>query len=264
MPLKNQFFITLIKLRMDLPFEFLARVTNYGETTIRDYFWKWIDLADAKLSFLIRFPDREIVTKTLPPHFKELYPRLTSIFDCFELFIETPKSPKARAQTYSNYKHHNTLKVFICCSPLGAITYISKAWGGRVSDVELVRRCGFIHDKFHMPGDQLLADRGFTLKEDFATACSADLIIPAFTKGKSQLSAEEVEKSRQLASVRIHIERVIGVMRNKYAILRTTLQIPMIKSITEEQGAESVKIDRLLRTCAALVNLGESIVSKKQ
>jgi hypothetical protein len=115
-----------------------------------------------------------------------------------------------------------------------------------------------------MPGDQLLADRGFTLKEDFATVCSAELIIPAFTKGKTQLSAAEVEKSRQLASVRIHIERVIGVMRNRYAILRSTLQIPMIKSVLEEDGAGSVKIDRLLRTCAVLVNLGESIVSKKQ
>ena len=239
-------------------------ISGFGETTVRDYFWKWIDLIDAKLSFMVKFQDREVVKRTLPQHFRHLYPRLTSIFDCFELFIETPKAPKARAQTYSNYKHHNTIKVFICCSPLGAITYISSAWGGRVSDVELVRRSGFILDKFHMPGDQLLADRGFTLKEDFATACSAELIIPSFTKGKSQLSAAEVEKSRQLASVRIHIERVIGVMRNRYGILRSTLQIPMLKSAAEEKhGTARVKIDRLLKTCAILVNLGEGVVLKK-
>ncbi|XP_068237241.1 uncharacterized protein [Palaemon carinicauda] len=110
MPLKDQLFLTLIKLRMDLPFELIARISGFVETTVRDYFWKWIDLIDAKLSFLVKFPDREILRKTLPPHFKVLYPRLTSIFYCFELFIETPK---ARAQTYSNYKHHNTVSLHL-------------------------------------------------------------------------------------------------------------------------------------------------------
>ena len=35
-----------------------------------------------------------------------------------------------------------------------------------------------------MPGDQLLADRGFTLADDFAAGSGAELIVPAFTKGK--------------------------------------------------------------------------------
>lgn len=38
-------------------------------------------------------------------------------------------------------------------------------------------------------------------------------LIPAFTKGKKQLSAREVEESRKLASVCIHTERVIGVFK---------------------------------------------------
>jgi len=46
-----------------------------------------------------------------------------------------------------------------------------------------------------MPHDQILADRGFTLQDDFAVQCSAELIIPPFTQGKKQLEAVEVEKS---------------------------------------------------------------------
>jgi hypothetical protein len=60
--------------------------------------------------------------------------------------------------------------------------------------------------KYHQPGDQILADRGLTIVDDFAGYCSAELIIPSFTKGKKQLSAKEVETSRKISSVRIHIE----------------------------------------------------------
>ena len=35
------------------------------------------------------------------------------------------------------------------------------------------------------------------------------MAIPSFTKGRSQLSQEEMEYSQRLAKVRIHVERVI-------------------------------------------------------
>ena len=82
----------------------------------------------------------------------------------------------------------------------------------------------------HMPGDQILADRGFTLQDDFAAGSSSELLIPAFTRGLSQLSAKDVETSRKIASVRIHIERVIGCMRNRYSILKGTLTLRIVKS----------------------------------
>lgn len=60
-----------------------------------------------------------------------------------------------------------------------------------------------------LPGDLVLADRGFTITDAVGLHCSK-LVIPAFTKGKQQLSAHEDEKkTRNLANVRIHIERVI-------------------------------------------------------
>jgi hypothetical protein len=43
----------------------------------------------------------------------------------------------------------------------------------------------------------------------------AELEIPAFTKGKEQLSKEELERSRQLARVRILVERVIWQLTSK-------------------------------------------------
>ena len=55
----------------------------------------------------------------------------------------------------------------------------------------------------------MLADRGFDIGEDVARI-QASLKIPAFTKGCTQLNPRDIEETRQLASVRIHIERVIG------------------------------------------------------
>lgn len=93
----------------------------------------------AKLGFLVKFQDRDYIFQTIPPIFESQFPPLTSIIDCFEVFIDSLKNLKASAQCWSNYKNHCTIKVFISCSPLGHINYVSKAYGGRASDVQIVK-----------------------------------------------------------------------------------------------------------------------------
>ena len=58
--------------------------------------------------------------------------------------------------------------------------------------------------------------------------------MPAFTKGRSQLSALDVESTRGLAAVRIHVERVIGMTRQKYTMLGTT--IPNTLCVADSTG----------------------------
>ena len=55
---------------------------------------------------------------------------------------------------------------------------------GRVSDIDIVKGSGLISPNLHNHGDQILADRGFTLEDEFAAGCGVELIIPSFTKGK--------------------------------------------------------------------------------
>ena len=102
LPLREQLFVTLVKLRHNLSFEFLAQVKGIPKTTMIDYFCKWIDLMHAKITFMVHWQDRENIFQTIPAVFKEKFPRLTSIVDCFEIFIEAPKNLLARAQCYSN------------------------------------------------------------------------------------------------------------------------------------------------------------------
>ena len=77
-----------------------------------------------KLKFLIQIQDRDYVYDNISNVFKLKFPRLISIIDCFEIFVESPSSLMARAQSYGQYKRHCTIKVSISCTPLGAINYI--------------------------------------------------------------------------------------------------------------------------------------------
>ena len=106
------------------------------------------------------------------------------------------------------------------------------------------------------PGDIILADRGFTVGEDIAIH-GGQLEIPAFTKGKKQLSQEEVEMSKQLAHVRIHVERVIGLLKNKYTLLKGPIPVPLLR-VNENSTVPS--IDKIILVCSALTNLSDSVV----
>ena len=77
-------------------------------------------------------------------------------------------------------------------------------------------------------------------------------------KGKKQLSAKEVELSRQIASVSIHVEHVIRLIKNRYKILNCVLPLTLLKTLSEEGvGCEIANTDKLFTACAVLVNLGE-------
>ena len=87
------------------------------------------------------------------------------------------------------------------------------------------------------------------------------MLIPAFTRGKSHLSAKEVEVSRKIASVRIHIERVIGLLKNRYTISQGILPLRLLKSIKDEGvSATFANCDKIFTVRAALTNLGDSIL----
>ena len=123
-----------------------------------------------------------------------------------------------------------------------------------MSDKYLAEHCGILNNI--LPGDIVLADCGFDISDSISMQ-QAKLHLPAFTKGKDQLSALEIEVTRSIANVRIHVERVIGCVRQKYTILKETLPIDFV---TKRAGEECPLIDRIARICCALCNLCNSVV----
>ena len=99
-----------------------------------------------------------------------------------------------------------------------------------------------------------MADRGFDIA-DSVGAMQATLHIPAFTKGKSQLSAAEVEHTRTIANVRIHVERVIGSVRQRFSILQSTLPILLL---IIRKGEKIPLVGRIICICCSLNNVCDS------
>ena len=101
--------------------------------------------------------------KTMSSDFRAHFRRCTIVIDGFEIFMECPASLVPRAQTFFNYKKHNTIKLLIGITPQGYLAFISKGWGGRASDVYITENCGLLQKL--LPGDMVLANRGFTVQD---------------------------------------------------------------------------------------------------
>lgn len=248
------FLSAIVKLRLNVPFKDLSHRLGYSTSYASYIFHGWLDLMYVHLQQLVLWPDLETLQNNMPSVFRKNFKRTRCIIDCFEVFIERPLSFDVRAVTYSNYKKHNTIKVFIAVSPTGSICFISRAWGGRVSDKVITQQCGFLDKLEH--GDIVIADRGFNVHDDIGVR-GAKLVIPASTKGRSQLPREDIEKSRELSRVRIHVERVIGQLRKKYTILHGTLPISLVRRPSDTNIST---IDKVLVVTSALTNLSDPVL----
>lgn len=94
----------------------------------------WVNLLYQVFRKYLVWPSAEQSKKTLPDTYPSKYADTRVILDCIEFFINKPQNCSGQAATYSQYKHHNTVKVLIGISPVGLITFVSKPYGGNSSD----------------------------------------------------------------------------------------------------------------------------------
>lgn len=203
-------------------------------------------LAKSLRPALLIFYTRQEIARTIPKEYGN-YPKLRCIIDCSEIFIQKPSHMRLQAATWSDYKHHNTVKFLVAISPQGSIAFISKLWGGRTSDRHIVRSSGFLS---HLnPQDQVLADRGFTVREELMMR-GAELVLPPAGKGKAQMTPADVAKTKKVANVRIHVERVIQRIKT-FRLISQVLPISLLSHA-----------DHIVTVCCALTNLKGPIVKE--
>ena len=202
----NELFLTLVRLRLNLKEQDLARRFDISPSSVSRVFITWINYAYLRLGMLPIWPDRTIIKETMPASFKERYPKTTVIVDATEIKVNVPSSLLLQSQTYSNYKSANTLKGLLAISPAGHVTFVSSLYTGSIADKELVERSGFL--SLLTRGDEIMADRGFTINELLAPL-GVSLNTPPTLRNRQQMDGKEVIETQQIASLRIHIERAI-------------------------------------------------------
>lgn len=188
----------------------------------------------------------------MPQTFKEKFgDTITVVIDCFELGIERSSNPEASCQTYSHYKNADTVKVLIGIASQRSIIYNSVGYGGRSSDKFVTEDSGFL-DKLR-EGEVVMADRGFFIQKQLQEH-GATLHSLAFTKGNTQLHPLDIERTRQIAHVRIHVESCIGMYREKDKIF--LINKPAMSTVSKKvHECDVFVVDQMITVCSALINL---------
>lgn len=238
--LEQEYLLTLMRLRLGLLIKDLAFRFQISTTRVSQIWITWVKLLSKELRHLIIWPSKGQIYATLPDAFKRTYPKVRVIIDCSEVFVETPSSLEIGAYLWSDYKHHYTIKFLIAITPNGAISWVSPCYGGRTSDVFIVRDSGFL--ELLEPYDTIMADRGFKIKSDLTMKRCYLAIPPSAAKG-NQMISDEVAVTSKVANVRIFVEKAIARVK-WFRILSTELTL-----------LELPLVDDILITCSALVNL---------
>jgi hypothetical protein len=242
---RDELLLVLIKLRLGLTNHDLADRFHISDSMVSSIVNTLIKALSKTLRPLIYYPDKISVRANLPRSFELLYPRIRCILDCTEFFIDRPRDLRLQAVTYSDYKKHNTAKVLIGISPRGCITFVSDVWGGRATDRHITINSGFLD--LIDPNDQIMADKGFLIKDELMYR-RAELVMPPGAKGHEQMTSQDVQKTKAIANLRIHVERAIQRLKT-FRILKNQMPLNLLPLI-----------DDIVVTCAALCNLYSHLV----
>ena len=68
------------------------------------------------------------------------------VIDCTEQKMQTPYDKLAQRATWSEYKSNNANKFLVVISPAGFTVYVSPAFPGRITDVQICHLCAYYHD----------------------------------------------------------------------------------------------------------------------
>ena len=112
---------------------------------------------------------------------------------------------------------------------MASVSFISSLYTGAISDKEITSRSGLID--LLDPDDQVMADKGFLI-QDLLAPKNASLVIPPFLGEKGHFSQAEVEKTHEVARLRIHVERAIRRIK-EYHILDGVIPLNLAASVNQ-------------------------------
>ncbi len=246
---ENKLLLFFMKLKLGVTFSSLGSLFQIHRSTASRIFFHVLQVLSSATKSWIIWPSKEMVQETMPTCFKQFYSDCRVIIDCTEMRTEKPPTVHQQVSMYSSYKSGFTVKVLIGVSPGGLITFVSKAYGGRSSDCYITNDSGFTSNL--EPGDTVMADKGFPQIRADCSSRNILLVMPPFANSSSpQFSEEQMQETYSIASVRIHVERVIQRIKI-FNVLNNVIPIDLLHAI-----------DDIVHMCCILTNLQPRIIQE--
>lgn len=244
----EEIYIVLVKIRKNYTNVDLGDRFKMNEKRIRTIFAQILPSVAEVMKHFIQWPTSFEIKITLPIAFRRNFRDVQAIIDAFEIEIQKPSDPVLQALTWSDYKKCNTFKYFIASAPNGQVIFMSDGFGGRISDIELTKRSGFVAK---LPkGAAVLADRGFKGVESILQEKGCTLVRPPSLKSGTKMSKADVRHTKQVASIRIHIERAIRRLREFHLLkLHSCVHHNMLKYL-----------DHCVTTACGIANLQPALI----
>lgn len=235
-PVHDQLIVTLIKLRMNMYYGAIGRYYGISRFAVKKIFVFWLSQ--------LYFEFKKIDWWSLGHKCEKCY---TVLLDCTEVFCEhSAQDPEFNQQLFSSYKNHYTIKFVVGMCEKGTVTFVSKAFGGSVSDRQIVEKSGLLD--LLKDGDIVCADKGFTISDLLENHGVAVNLPPRLGK-RRQLTAHEIKTTNNIARRRVHIERIIGFIKDN-KILKDTFKQSLMKYV-----------NAIVYVCAMLSNFKSPIVN---
>lgn len=210
---KDRLCMTLVRLRRGFTLDELSYFCGASKSKLSAIFYTWIQFMYyqmIKIRTEVFEGSRNL--KKVPLSFQNFEGNnITIVLDATEIIMQMPTNFKQQGNTFSNYKHANTVKFLVGICPSGAITYVSEGFEGAISDRQLFENCDL--KTFLKENDTVMADRGFLI-HDLANELHIKLYTPPLLMGRSRLTAEEELLTKKIARSRVHVERAISRIKS--------------------------------------------------
>ncbi|XP_071337802.1 uncharacterized protein [Trachinotus anak] len=258
----QQLLLTLMRLRLDLRNQDLAYRFGVKVGTVTRTVHRMVNIMSSTLvPTAVFWPSRAELRKNLPAALRTSHPDCAVIIDCFTVPFEEPVSRGNQQQQQQQRvptsqgmgASYNVLKYLIGVAPQGVVTFVSRGVLGNVSDKSLAEGCGFLCKL--LPGDIVLASRNLDIADSVA-ARGALFKIAGSYQGEAYGSSEGsplADASSETVSVQRHVERVISMVKQRYAMLTGPVESPF--TTASERTSNLSTFDKIVQVACALNNL---------
>jgi hypothetical protein len=205
---RESFLLTLMCIKCGFPEEHLAYLFNISSSYVSRLFRTRLAFLKTTLRGLYEFPSSEAISENSHPIFKNSsrYYDTALVLDGTEVGSEISSDHVIRAMSWSDYKSRHTAKWVVGLLPSLKVGWVSDCYGGSASDKHICEKEG-VFDLLSA-GQAVMVDKGFQIRDQLRAKGIGCHILPFLRQGSS-FTEDECSQTREIAALRIHIERAI-------------------------------------------------------